>query len=737
MGDKKCGHPWFHTFLCTVLYFFGDFMIIETITAANAQASDITSTDVTRPIEISDGFYEAKHRQDKLNTILNERKFYSKKSDGDPHDQRRRTQNIGPIEYFNNECPSNLLAGFAESTGSYGNMFDVKTKESPIKIVTIEFYTDRTFEVGYEVWSKTDSFIGYLGDYDAWEKISQGTIKGNGKNVGTEIPKENFMPVEMGAFESRAFYVTLTTPDMRYAHGNGTAFAFTDYLVDVENDDIQIYEGIGVSSYPFDKNQFFSPRRFLGTFKYLSTQPCPVEPTKAPTPFPTFDPTDSPTLNPISAPVPKPTASPTVAETEIKQLEKTLTEVELMNTLVHPLSESISFLTEVVSESIQKTLRKITKIENTTLNKYNERYNFRLENVLSSLDGSIMIGKLDKLYFLSFIQICASLLFGKFILVVSLKLIFRIILFPIYRILDTCEPPDDKSICSHIITIVTVSHSPELKGAIARHEVLKLADVLSHEIPYTSQYEGVEALAGNTVINLFGVPQTVMNDDDSVVFEEVILEFLKSEFIKNSVDVTSVQIIDQKIITSSRSLRSSSEESSSDRSLQELSSSLEVTTIVTGEHNPPPDLDFESLVSDAINDNEEKISTKFQEKQAPFFKTMKSIKARSEIVKTLAPTIQPTPPYKNESSQGSSVGMILGIIIPLLVIGFGCAGYIYMRGVKHRDNKEADNEKDYMLNENCEPDHPHQKLKSNCDDSKTKRKFGSSVTSAASYSSAE
>ena len=408
-------------------------MISETITPANAQRTGLSnykegslsqSVDVIRQIEISDSVDGTKPRQEKVNSILND----SKKFDGSLADQKRRTQNTGFQDYFNTECPSNILSGFAESTGSYGNMFDVKTKASSIKIVTIEFYTDMTFEVGYEVWTRPDTFIGYLGDYDAWEKIAQGTIRGNGKNVGTEIPKGAFQPVEMGAFESRAFYVTLTTPDMRYAHGNGTAFAYTDYQVDVENDDIQIYEGIGVSSYPFDKNQFFSPRRFLGTFKYLSSQPCPVDPTMAPTPYPTFDPTDFPTLNPIPAPAPSPTSSPTpisinetkfgkseafTTEPEVKQVKKTHTEIELMNKLIHPLSESISFLTEIVSESIQKTLRKITKIEDTTLYKYTEKYGFKLDSVVSSLDGSIMIGKLDKISFFSFIQICLSQFFGK------------------------------------------------------------------------------------------------------------------------------------------------------------------------------------------------------------------------------------------------------------------------------------------------------------------------------------
>uniref|UniRef100_A0A7S4VGZ2 Transmembrane protein n=2 Tax=Ditylum brightwellii TaxID=49249 RepID=A0A7S4VGZ2_9STRA len=174
---------------------------------------------------------------------------------------------------------------FEDDTGSYGNIFNVVSTRKTggaVLIKGIELYTDVDYDVAYEVYTKPNSFQSSdtLRDLSTWTLIADGFLVGlEGKlNVGTALPSsEIFSPVTIYPGQTQAFYVTLTTPDLRYV--NGSALGITDVgETFVANDELAIQSGVGVGNYPLNAQaKFFSPRVWSGSIYYVTEEePCPT-----------------------------------------------------------------------------------------------------------------------------------------------------------------------------------------------------------------------------------------------------------------------------------------------------------------------------------------------------------------------------------------------------------------------------------------------------------------------------
>eukprot|EP00571_Detonula_confervacea_P005871 CAMPEP_0172330022 /NCGR_PEP_ID=MMETSP1058-20130122/61177_1 /TAXON_ID=83371 /ORGANISM="Detonula confervacea, Strain CCMP 353" /LENGTH=1318 /DNA_ID=CAMNT_0013047219 /DNA_START=179 /DNA_END=4138 /DNA_ORIENTATION=- len=229
------------------------------------------------------------------------------------------------------------------TTSSYGYIFNMRTKpDSPVILLTgMDFYTESTNDVTFELWTRMGSFMEYKGTYDGWDLIATGTTKGRGIGRYTTIPQESFTEVSIpgGGDEggTRAFYLTLNTRELVYKLG-APDVTLSDSMAHVETPDIEVWDGEGVLFYPFpDPAQAFyyrAPRQFLGAIYYnrlpckpfslfgpVNELPCPEVPTGAPTvPPPTTNPTIppptmSPVIPPTGVPTPTPTGRPAIGQT--------------------------------------------------------------------------------------------------------------------------------------------------------------------------------------------------------------------------------------------------------------------------------------------------------------------------------------------------------------------------------------------------------------------------------------
>ena len=203
---------------------------------------------------------------------------------------------------YNDGCPDTLSTPLNPTSGSYGNVFSVRTVEGgpSVLVTSLDFYTDQTKMLEYEVYTLPGLYKDFstgqtsLGDISQWTLVASGRVMGEGSDRTTPIPRDVFSPVEVdgdGSYQS--FYVTLTTPDIRYRPGTGSTDLQEIYAA---TDELEVMEGVGVILFPMPDNvaNFLAPRRFLGNVHYTSADTCPPVPTPRPTPAPTRPPTAVP-----------------------------------------------------------------------------------------------------------------------------------------------------------------------------------------------------------------------------------------------------------------------------------------------------------------------------------------------------------------------------------------------------------------------------------------------------------
>lgn len=124
--------------------------------------------------------------------------------------------------------------------------------------------------------------MGYERDALAWTQICNAEVMGEGPFKRTAIDESVVKEVSADAFERISFYMTLTTPKMRY-----TKPSETDTIVvgDVSDalPDVTIMVGSGIGGYPFGHP--FTPRIWNGSIRYVTDKPkVTPAPTAASTP---------------------------------------------------------------------------------------------------------------------------------------------------------------------------------------------------------------------------------------------------------------------------------------------------------------------------------------------------------------------------------------------------------------------------------------------------------------------
>lgn len=176
------------------------------------------------------------------------------------------------------EIETTLQAG----NGQAGNMFEIKAKKN-LKVSGFFIHTELTKLVTCEVYTKLGSFTV---SSNGWEHVQTEEVQGRGPGVPTALPMLT-NPISVLAGQKQAFYITLSggggTDYVSYTNGRGVNRVFT------QNDDVQFYEGVGVSN-DFGARGSWSPRIWNGMITYA------LDPTVE---------TNAPISTPGSAPTPE------------------------------------------------------------------------------------------------------------------------------------------------------------------------------------------------------------------------------------------------------------------------------------------------------------------------------------------------------------------------------------------------------------------------------------------------
>lgn len=153
-----------------------------------------------------------------------------------------------------------LETNFTGSEYYHGNMFDVQAFAN-ISVHYLDVHGSLSTNITYFVFTKMGGYNGYEQSPDDWISVANGTLQsesGSGKTFSTDLFSP---PIIISAFETQAFYITLSNPDIITSVGSveGQSFA--------SNSHIEIQEGVGVMGNQFSR-VVFRPRVFNGAIHY-------------------------------------------------------------------------------------------------------------------------------------------------------------------------------------------------------------------------------------------------------------------------------------------------------------------------------------------------------------------------------------------------------------------------------------------------------------------------------------
>ena len=201
-------------------------------------------------------------------------------------------------------------------------------------------------------------------------------------------------------------------------------------------------------------------------------------------------------------------------------------------------------------------------------------------------------------------------------------------------------------------------------------------------------YAGEKTLETSTVITLDGVPNYTMGVSEKRIFEMITMTHLNKLAAESGAKVLTVEVRSQLLEDTS-----STQSPPLERFLQATSSSLDVTTIVTGKHRPPPELNFDKLIEDSINADtgvqfEDALAKGSLEEGGEYFKDIEEIVAKPAPKQpTVIPTMAPTqiPSYLPLSSGGIGIGMSIFIVIGVALTTFGAVLGIFITRKRQRE----------------------------------------------------
>lgn len=157
------------------------------------------------------------------------------------------------------------------------------------------------------------------------------------------------------------------------------------------------------------------------------------------------------------------------------------------------------------------------------------------------------------------------------------------------------------TMCTLVEVVVTVSHSGAVSEADLKNFFLKYLEDLALSVANSQmglQYVGEIPSVVRTVITLSGNNfKNRMVSQQTLSFEQTVKAFLQNEFGSISVKINDVKVEDQSLVRR-RKLRKRSHSP-----IKEAKPDFEITTTISGEYIPPPDIDFSATVDESFSKN--------------------------------------------------------------------------------------------------------------------------------------
>jgi hypothetical protein len=183
---------------------------------------------------------------------------------------------VNPLRSLVTALDADMITG---SGKSYGILFDIETTTSVV-IAGMELVLATTSPTNYEIWSKQGSWQDVNVDepnyFDGFQKVSQGSIDGEGASEFSYIPLHNFYDVIIQGGGRHAFWVTLSDDQLAFINYDDEEGSISRHEmqsnVQVSSSDITVLYGAAVRSYALENadpaTDFWYNSGFLGRIWY-------------------------------------------------------------------------------------------------------------------------------------------------------------------------------------------------------------------------------------------------------------------------------------------------------------------------------------------------------------------------------------------------------------------------------------------------------------------------------------
>ncbi len=262
----------------------------------------------------------------------------------------------------------------------------------------------------------------------------------------------------------------------------------------------------------------------------------------------------------------------------------------------------------------------------------------------------------------------------------------------ILSLLGPCTTTSVSKACIRVAAIITLVHERDVDDGVITYSLLSSSERATVGLNSESlkvYYAGDEPLDTTMVITLAGVPKRRMGMKQIEYFSKQTKSFLERANADNDVvEILSVDIEAQSLQFESNEIDSSEKEIPKTRLLEEDTTSIDLTTVVTGKHRPPsPGLDFDTLIEDSINADtssfkEELMRDATNEEGGSYFQYVEGV--RVSQTRTLAPTPTAGPTSPNQilvydgvdpyEIQGAGLGLVAIVLIVVVasIFAFAC-----------------------------------------------------------------
>jgi len=278
-----------------------------------------------------------------------------------------------------------------------------------------------------------------------------------------------------------------------------------------------------------------------------------------------------------------------------------------------------------------------------------------------------------------------------------------------------CEAPSASLACAQVLAHANVNHSKGLESGTITYALLQNRERITLGLnagDIEVYYVGDEPLNSKFIMTLSGVPLKRMGMKEISYFSKQTKEFLLENAESDVFDILSVEVEGQALAFESSEGDESEVKFEGNRMLVDKTTSIDLTTIVTGKHRPPsPGLDFDILIEDSINSETSTFKNDLikgaADEGGDYFQFIEDIRAIQ--ANTAKPTKAPSPDIfvyqgtANAKFEGTGLGLIsiVVIVIVVAIVAFGCVfGTLIMRKRQRERSMFKTDEADYDEEDN-------------------------------------